>query len=400
MAKPLIPFVKNGYYASLNWTPLVNGNGLTAGGGDEPEPDPTWETVTGNPVTFETLHAAPLRSLSLSLSPIQSLNGYSNPWPAGGGKNKLKILSTTETINDVTFTVNADGSVKVNGTASAAAVYSLNDVLDQYLEHNATYILNGSPTNSDQTKWKLRVYNGTNDYIDEGSGVSFKFNATSQAKKCDIVVYAGTHMDNVVFWPMIRLSTVSDATFSPYSNICPISGWDGVDVFVKPAYDAGATPTVSISFPTPPGTVYSGTLGVLTGVLTVDYGYVDLGEKSWSKVSGIFYTSISDIMPNGHPICSQYRTSTNVSGTGSAGSWADFTVRQHTSSHSVYIKDSNLSGDTTAQFKSDMSGVQLVYELAEPLTYQLTPQEVSSLLGQNVVWSNANGDLTVEYRSN
>lgn len=46
---PLIPFVKNGYYGSRAWTPLVKGNGLTAGGGEPepPTPEPTYTTVTG-----------------------------------------------------------------------------------------------------------------------------------------------------------------------------------------------------------------------------------------------------------------------------------------------------------------------------------------------------------------
>lgn len=35
---PMIPFVKTGYLGTNRWVPLVNGNGLTAGGGDEPEP--------------------------------------------------------------------------------------------------------------------------------------------------------------------------------------------------------------------------------------------------------------------------------------------------------------------------------------------------------------------------
>lgn len=46
---PWIPFVKNGFFGSKAWTPLVKGNGLTAGG-DEPEPPapvPTYTTVAG-----------------------------------------------------------------------------------------------------------------------------------------------------------------------------------------------------------------------------------------------------------------------------------------------------------------------------------------------------------------
>ena len=43
-----------------------------------------------------------------------------------------------------------------------------------------------------------------------------------------------------------------------------------------------------------------------------------------------------------------------------------------------------------------MSGVQLVYELATPQTYQLTPQEVKTLLGTNNVWTDI-GNVSVTY---
>ena len=53
---------------------------------------------------------------------------------------------------------------------------------------------------------------------------------------------------------------------------------------------------------------------------------------------------------------------------------------------------------TTAEFKSAMSGVQLCYELATPQTYQLTPTEVTTLLGDNTIWADT-GDTTAEYRA-
>ena len=37
-----------------------------------------------------------------------------------------------------------------------------------------------------------------------------------------------------------------------------------------------------------------------------------------------------------------------------------------------------------------------VCELATPITYQLTPQEVTTLLGQNNIWADA-GDVEVTY---
>lgn len=43
------------------------------------------------------------------------------------------------------------------------------------------------------------------------------------------------------------------------------------------------------------------------------------------------------------------------------------------------------------------TGAQVVYELATPLTYQLTPIQVNSLLGANNVWNDTNGEIEVKY---
>ena len=41
------------------------------------------------------------------------------------------------------------------------------------------------------------------------------------------------------------------------------------------------------------------------------------------------------------------------------------------------------------------TGAQVVYELATPQTYQLTPTEVTLLLGENNIWSD--GEMTLTY---
>ena len=58
----------------------------------------------------------------------------------------------------------------------------------------------------------------------------------------------------------------------------------------------------------------------------------------------------------------------------------------------ILIKDSNYSDAAT--FKTAMSGVQLCYELATPLTYQLTGQDIITLVGDNYIWSDS-GDVTI-----
>lgn len=60
---PMIPFVKTGYLGTNQWVPLVNGNGLTAGGG-EPVPEITWVKVSGtSPLSLPGAIANAIKSL-------------------------------------------------------------------------------------------------------------------------------------------------------------------------------------------------------------------------------------------------------------------------------------------------------------------------------------------------
>ena len=53
---------------------------------------------------------------------------------------------------------------------------------------------------------------------------------------------------------------------------------------------------------------------------------------------------------------------------------------------------------TVQDFVTAVTGQTIVYPLATPIVYTLTPQQVTSLLGKNNVWSDA-GSVDVEYRT-
>lgn len=53
--------------------------------------------------------------------------------------------------------------------------------------------------------------------------------------------------------------------------------------------------------------------------------------------------------------------------------------------------------DVYAPGTTPTTGAQVCYKLAEPMTVQLTPTEITSLLGQNNVWSDA-GDVSVTWK--
>ena len=159
-----------------------------------------------------------------------------------------------------------------------------------------------------------------------------------------------------------------------------------------------------IDWTTSAGTVYGGTLDVVTGVLTVDRAIVDLGTLTWNYNASwggypAFYCSAA---PTG------IKTPSVVGGalTGALCSQYIEVTRNYLFSHNetafyvpndgkISIRDTRYT--SASDFQSAMNGVQLCYTLATPITYQLTATQVELLIGQNNVWSDSNESVTLTY---
>ena len=370
-------------------------------------------TVTGNPAEFTVNGvAATVNSLTVPFSPTQDLHGYDHPWPGGGGKNKFQVTAATQTISGVTFIVNEDGTVLANGTATDYIGFVLGNATFLTEAQSGTYILNGCPSGGSSSTYNIDVAGA--DGYDSGNGVTLRYQPTISNTATRIRITPGTTVNNLVFKPMIRLATETDATFSPYSNICPISGRTGLSVYVSPTTAQADATTYSVDWTSEAGTVYGGTLDVVTGVLTVTMAIVDLGTLTWSKSDlkpERFYTpsTVSDIpykfSNSCHMICSDYKydgvgNTTIGSYYGQNGTFRYYYVSTVPTStvREIYIVDEAKASLTASEFKSAMNGVKLVYELATPLTYQLTPQTINLLAGiTNYVWSDTNEDITISF---
>lgn len=181
-----------------------------------------------------------LKDLTVDLAIDQDLHGYSNPWPAGGGKNKciatladLKTKNTAGTWNNnvytrygTTFTINIDNagnvkSITVNGVPSGGTASILFPSF--YGDGTTSYINSGCPSGgSSQTYLFYSSVAGTNTGLDQGSGSPAYTPANEAEISPRIVVYTtATSVNNLVFYPMTRISSET-ADFAPYSNICPI----------------------------------------------------------------------------------------------------------------------------------------------------------------------------------
>lgn len=141
------------------------------------------------------------------------------------GKNLLKNTATSQTINGVTFTVNADGSVTVNGTATANTVFPLNLAIKSKLEENGKYILSGCPSGGATNKYKLdfRTVTASSStdaiYNDIGEGATFTLtNAQYSSYELGVTIRIenGATVNNLIFYPMLRKADITDPTYEPY----------------------------------------------------------------------------------------------------------------------------------------------------------------------------------------
>ena len=191
----------------------------------------------------------PIKRLVANIIPKQNLNGYDHPWVGGAGKNLLpltvsaiKEANTRGSWNGNVYTdstgftfklsLDSDGNVNeiiVNGTGNNTGVFYLraHDV------PNGSYTVNGVPSGASwgsNNIFRIRIGDKTDAYIRDclSDGVTV---TTANGFNLQINVAGGYTASNLTFKPMIRKSTETDATFEPYENICPISGYSAVNVY-------------------------------------------------------------------------------------------------------------------------------------------------------------------------
>lgn len=129
-------------------------------------------------------------------------------------KNKndlvLKQYSGSETRNGITLTYNEDGSVTANGTATAIADFYISELTDDYTGKSMT--LTGCPSGGGSNTYRLSFAEGSTSYgNDDGSGFTY---ANCKANtRFRLRIASGYTANNLTFYPMVRLSSITDAAF-------------------------------------------------------------------------------------------------------------------------------------------------------------------------------------------
>lgn len=133
------------------------------------------------------------------------------------GKNLLNNKNTTETINGVTFTVNKDKSVTVNGTATGSnAEFSF--VYDANIDGDC--ILSGCPNGGSLSSYYINVLDTTtweSPAKDFGSGATLSL-IEGRRYHVRILIVKDKTVSNLTFYPMIRIASITDGTYEPYTG--------------------------------------------------------------------------------------------------------------------------------------------------------------------------------------
>ena len=177
-------------------------------------------TASGDIASFpDGADEVPMRRLVANIEPVQDLHGQANPYPPGGGKNLLLITATTATVNGLTFTIDSTvGSVRLTNTRTGNGTVVLSDSVSLKA---GTYKL-VCPQSTDD--FYLRAVSGGDRIAYVPQSPEFTL-AEDTTITIDIFCRGGVNANGLTLYPMVMLSSISDTSFAPYSNICPISGW-------------------------------------------------------------------------------------------------------------------------------------------------------------------------------
>ena len=366
------------------------------------------KSVSGNIVTFEdSANNVPVKALTVEVNPVQSgdnpspdnvcsISGWTGAKITRCGKNLISWPTLdTSSQNGIAAQINSDGKLSLSGTASAnvGGLYTSTKENNYNTMHlgpfpAGTYTItcHGFVGTSVDDRIIINMRYADNSYVRNGfrisgepgavatgEGYAVTFTATSEFKMfVYIYIAAGTTMDCSATIQMERGELLGD--WEPYTG-----------------------DTWNFDWADEAGTVYSGTLDVTTGVLTVDKACVEFDGSSdeiiYSELDGQ-RAKIINGAPGVEAMSGRIPVMCNI-GTTSSGS-APNTVFAYADGGIFYYFPTTPM--TVEQFRAQLAAtpMQVVYKLATPVIYELTPIQIKSILGSNIIYADC-GDTSVTY---
>lgn len=327
----------------------------------------------------------PVVDLKVSLLPVQSGSGDPSP------TNVRPISGWTGV--EVTRTKKNVVSKVVNCYFYANAVHPIMDYLSEsavfYAIKGTTYVRSSDPM---PTRSSIALADSSE--ITASTNLSNAHTMNPEGKTTWVAEWTGWTV--WYFYPKHSVSVEETAQIEVGSTATAYEPYNGN--------------TYPIDWSAIAGTVYECTIHPDTGVLSVD-GVLDVITKDselTDRGNGIFnyatqnnflkqrYSSAEKFFCDTLPIA--FVDSATSAENGKLSFYNAVTTVQYSSN--VYICPDNTTITTIEQVRTwlETYPIAFIYPLYEPIEYQLTPVQISTLIGDNSFWSNGNGTLDLEYR--
>lgn len=331
---------------------------------------------SGNPVVCYPVAGYPL-GVKASLEPVQEGRGEPSPdnirpikgrdsvtvERCGGNLFKFPYSTSAASMNGLVIKSQQDGSVTVNGTATADTWYVINQNIEKRLPINTPMALSGCPAGGSTKTYYIGLYLGGKWFSDSGNGnTDVKLTTHEIASRVEVSITKGTVCNNLTFFPKIEVGT----TITPYGKY------------------QGSTNTLTL-----PETVYGGEVDAVSGdgnentkIITLD------GTTNMFRLSGGFWNLPQNSSPG---IRDGYDTNCSHFPPGTFGGNKNkgylFTKPQLLGK---YFQDVNAFNAYLAAQYAAGTPVQVSYKLAEPVPFTATgAKPLPALVGVNTVLTDA-----------
>ena len=351
-------------------------------------------TASGAIATFDTSLALPLQDLQIAINAVETGDGNpkspSNPYTISGftGSNirvvGANLFSLTEDTIQTDRQASLSNCTKTDTSVTATSTANNYACFGRYIFlPKGNYTIKFQATSSDVGYTPtITIYRDGNKVvrtqIQPNTPTSFTLTDDKILEVRMFVTYSND--------PTIRSVTFSDIQIEKGNS-------------VSTTYTPYVGNTTAITWQSEAGTVYGGSLDVTSGVLVVTHAIVDMGSFAWNNASGNLSSSsgiASDVKaPSANTeafkgLCSCYEVAPRTG-------IADKQISVQTNGN-IVISDTGIASMSGAQVQAYVTGFILVYELATPTTYQLTPNStISAIVGTNNIFTDTNGDTSIVY---
>lgn len=334
---------------------------------------------TGNPVVCYPVAGSKL-GCKVSWEPTQEGSGDPSPdniRPIKGrdsvtvercGENLVKYpySGSSASRNGLVITSQQDGSIVVNGTATADTWFPFRWGIEKRLPMNTPMTLSGCPAGGSSQSYYIGLYLGGKWFADTGNGnTDVKFTTREIASRVEVSIVKGTVCNGLTFYPKIEVGT----TITPYSKY------------------TGQTATLTL-----PRTIYGGTVDAVTGegqetwkIATIDAKKIKFSSDGNDRFWNLPYHTADGATGASKIICSHFISSTFLVNEPYA-----FFFTQPNRLQNLFSSVDELNDYCAAQYAAG-TPVQIVYQsLKEPVPFTATgAQPIPALPGVNTIMTDA-----------